>query len=170
LVFRLLLPEYPGLRCSLEPVTLSNTKCKHRLDIDTCVHCTSTPMVATSLTDTLLAQWNRRNIDLLACPNCGNSTPRRQGTCCDGACRVALHRWRHSDQRGWPYTEPYEAQVQRRPMVKIGTRSLKALRSSTYGHERVLRTSARVRPGSVTLKDTADRITMKPWEFARRKK
>jgi hypothetical protein len=154
----------------LEPVTPSNTKCKHRLQIDTCVHCTSTPVVAPNLIGTLLTQWNRRNIDLLGCPNCPNPTPKVASKCCDGACRVALHRWRHSDQRGWPYTEPFEAQVQRRPMVKIGTRSLKKLRSNTYGLERLLSTSTRVRPGSVTAKDTADRITMKPWEFARRKK
>jgi hypothetical protein len=59
--------------------------------------------------------------DYLACPNCGDPLTRQAGKCCDGACRVALHRWRKSQMR--------EAQVARRPVVRFGGRSLKPLRS-----------------------------------------
>ena len=60
--------------------------------------------------------------DFLACPYCGNPTPNRAGKCCSnkGKCRVALHRWRKAQANA--------AQDARRPEVKIGVRSQKALR------------------------------------------
>src|SRR5437763_8066709 len=77
-------------------------------------------------------------IDYLACVVCGNPTmpvsssgPQRKT--CDVVCRVELFRRNH---------QPVAAAIARRPMVKIGTRSLKTLRSDTYRGTRNLRTSA----------------------------
>lgn len=74
--------------------------------------------------------------DFLSCPNCGNPSPRKLGKCCNGACRVALHRWRMRKPEC----------VASNPVVRIGTRSLKALRSDTYGLERKLTASSVIIP------------------------
>ena len=98
---------------------------------------------------TLLSVKERRVWDFLSCPNCGNPSPRMAGKCCDGACRVALHRWRKAQtgELAQKYADR-EARVQaraeeiaRRPKLKIGARSLKPLRSyNTEYHGSTLRT------------------------------
>lgn len=99
------------------------------------------------------AEFLIRCVDRLACPNCGNPTPRRSGSCCCGKCRVALHRWRQwvmGKRLGIDYVTPdppVDRQVRRLillhgrahkrgPERKIGSRSLKSLRSSTHGLNR----------------------------------
>ena len=75
--------------------------------------------------------------DYLACPNCGYHSPRRAGKCCDGACRTALYRWRKAqactvqeqfNSRDVQAQQRADAKA-RRPIVRIGGRSLKALKS-----------------------------------------
>lgn len=86
---------------------------------------------------------NRKVLDYLGCPNCGAPRLRYVGKCCNGACRVALHRWRKAQ----PYTvsqyieRESEARAQvrdevkrRRPVVRIGRRSTLALRSPNLPH------------------------------------
>ena len=80
---------------------------------------------------------NGRVLDYLACPNCGNPTPRTAGKCCNVRCRVALHRWKHTHTRelAQEYAErearadQRAAEIALRPTVRIGARSLKALKS-----------------------------------------
>ena len=89
---------------------------------------------------------NVRVLDYLACPNCGNPLPRRAGKCCDGACRVALHRWRQS--QGCTLQERYntreiqaqqrEAVKRRRPVEWVGRRSTLALRSPNLPHGEII--------------------------------
>jgi hypothetical protein len=76
---------------------------------------------------------NVRVLDYLACPNCGVPKLRQLGKCCCVACRVALHRWRQTQKR--------EAAKARRPLIRIGARSVKPLRSyNTEYHGNILRT------------------------------
>src|SRR6266436_4263417 len=97
---------------------------------------------------------NVKVLDFLGCPNCGEPWRLRAGTCCDGACRVALHRWRNSQASYLQETyEEREAHAQRRteakarrPRLKIGRRSLKALKSDTYQGGRTLTTTTMITP------------------------
>ena len=94
--------------------------------------------------------------DLLACPNCGDPTPSRAGRCCSnkGKCRVALHRWRKAQARA--------AQDARRPVVRIGARSLKALRGTCQNDG-----ARRLRASSVITTTTQTPANVKVWASSR---
>lgn len=84
---------------------------------------------------------NVRVLDYLACPNCGALKMRQVGKCCTDTCRVALYRWRKA-QIFNPHTR--DAEKARRPVQRIGARSLKPLRSyNTEYQGSTLRTANR---------------------------
>jgi hypothetical protein len=93
---------------------------------------------------------NVKVLDFLACPNCGYPLPGQAGKCCNGTCRVALHRWKKAQacdlQEAYNAREVKAQQLAdakaRRPVKREGGRSLKPLRSynTEYDNGGTLRT------------------------------